>query len=168
MSETPDDFNDLRRLLKLKQHEVPPPGYFNILAGDVMSRIRSGESGGHRSVLERLDEQFPRLAALLRLFEAKPGLIGGLATSVCVVLLGAVIMVDRSDEATDMPMGTMATAQGMGGGPDLASAVQLAPADNSGITVSTNPVSSLQPVTTLFNSSESSLFQPAAFTPAGQ
>jgi hypothetical protein len=166
MSEIPDDFKNLRRLLKLKQHEVPPPGYFNMLAGDVISRIRAGESGGQHTTLERLDEQWPRLAALLRLFEARPGVIGGLATSVCVVLLGAVVLVDRTDEA-DSPMATMQMAQAASAGPDLASAVQLAPADNSGIMVSTNPVSSLQPATTLFGAPESSLFQTAAFTPAG-
>jgi hypothetical protein len=168
MSETPDDFDDLKRLLKLKQHEVPPPGYFNRLAGDVVSRIQAGESGGRRSLLERIDTQWPRLAALLRIFEAKPGLIGGLATSLCVLLLAAVALVDRADQATDSPLAALPTAQGVSAGQDLASAVQLAPADDSGITVSTNPVSSLQPAATLFGSPESPLFQPAAFTPAGQ
>jgi hypothetical protein len=52
--------------------------------------------------------------------------------------------------------------------PTLASAVPLIPADNSGITVSTNPVVSLQPTASLFGSQQNPLFQSAAFMPAGQ
>ncbi len=29
MNESEHNFQDLKRLLKLKRHEVPPPGYFN-------------------------------------------------------------------------------------------------------------------------------------------
>jgi hypothetical protein len=44
----------------------------------------------------------------------------------------------------------------------------LAVSDTSGIVASTNPVTSLQPVATLFGQPASaSLFQPASFAPVG-
>jgi hypothetical protein len=56
--------------------------------------------------------------------------------------------------------------------PVLASAVAepvaLAPSENSGIALSTNPIASLQPVASLFGSSQNPLFQSVAFTPAGR
>jgi hypothetical protein len=165
MSDTNNNFDDLKRLLKLKRHEIPPPGYFNHLSGDVISRIRAGESGGPSSIFEQLHADSPFLGNLMRLFESKPGLIGGLATSVCLFLLVAVVLADNSEPAAS-PMAPQIAAQGA---PDSAPA--MAPtlvASDGGITVNTNPVSSLQPVATLFGSPQNPLFQSVNFMPANQ
>ena len=47
MNETKPDFSELKRLLKLKRHEVPPPGFFNHFSEEVVARIRErfGDSG---------------------------------------------------------------------------------------------------------------------------
>ena len=168
MSDSKNDFQELKRLLKLKQHEVPPPGYFNHFSGDVMARIRAGESAGPETALERIQSGSPFLATVLRLFEAKPGLIGAMATSLCLLFLIGVVLADRSDEPTGASGGQL-SIQSPSSAPDSSPMLASAPLEpaESGIYVSTNPVSSLQPSASLFGSPQNPLFQPAAFMPAG-
>jgi hypothetical protein len=169
MSEANNNFEELKRLLKLKRHEIPPPGYFNHFSGDVVSRLRAGEFGGSHSMLERIQADSPFLGTLLQLFAAKPGAIGALATSVCLLLLVGVIFMDRSEPGSSAVPSFMAQSEAPASDvtPTLASAAALAPPDN-GITISTNPASSLQPVNSLFGSPQNPLFQSAGFAPAGQ
>ena len=167
MNENKNNFQELKRLLKLKQHEIPPPGYFNNFSGDVISRLRTGETGGAQSMVERLHEQVPWLADWLRIFESKPGVIGGFAVSLCLLLLFGVVMAERPDSAP-MSAGALAGAEpATASSPLLASVVPMA--DNSGgISVSTNPVASLQPVAALFGQPQNPLFQAATFMPAAR
>ncbi len=173
MNQTEQNFENLKTLLKLKQHEVPPPGYFNKFSDQVISRIRAGEAGGSQSLIERLQQDVPWLGNFLQIFETRPGLVGGLATSLCLLLVLSVIFSDHSDVAPKNLLAVSEPAIASTPSSEVASmndAPALTPAsDSSGIVASTNPVTSLQPTATLFGqASASPLFQPAGFMPAGQ
>ena len=168
MKNSENNFKELRQLLKLKQHEIPPPGYFNRFSDQVISRLQSGE-GRSQSVADRMDIAAPWLVKFLRIFESSPGVIGGFATSLVVLLVIGVIISERPDSlpndiltaSTDsQPTPSLASVTS----PDLASVGQV-----SGIVASTNPVTSLQPVATLFGQAGGSpaLFQAASFSPVG-
>jgi hypothetical protein len=54
MSEDQENFEALRKLLSLKRHEQPPPGYFDRLPGQILSRLNKPEP--QASLWERLME----------------------------------------------------------------------------------------------------------------
>lgn len=47
MSSGPEDFEQLRKLLKLKRYELPPPGYFGRFSDSVINRLERDERSGH-------------------------------------------------------------------------------------------------------------------------
>ncbi len=53
-TQPPEDFEALLRLLALKRHERPPPGFFNDFSDRVMSRIAQEEEMRARSWWDRL------------------------------------------------------------------------------------------------------------------
>src|ERR1051326_8035853 len=83
MSPRPDDFEQLRRLLALKQHEQPPPGYFHSFSRQVIVRIKAGDLGdevyasfwsfGAGSFFQRIWETL----------DARPVLAGAFGVAVC-------------------------------------------------------------------------------------
>jgi hypothetical protein len=168
MSDTNNNFEELKRLLRLKQHEAPPPGYFNHFSGDVIARIRAGESEGSQGLVAQLQERSPFLANLLQLFAAKPGVIGGLATALCLLPLVAIVLADRPEPAS--AGSEPATAQvAPENSPAFGAAMPMVASDNSsGITISTNPMVSLQPVASLFGNQRNPLFQTASFMTGSQ
>ncbi|MGA9449741.1 MAG: hypothetical protein WBW41_00190, partial [Verrucomicrobiia bacterium] len=92
MNENENNFESLRRLLALKRHEIPPPGYFNDFSRQVMSRIRAGETAE--------SEEFAGSSWLLRflqVFEAKPAFVSAFASSLCLLLLLGIVYAERPD-----------------------------------------------------------------------
>lgn len=94
MSENENDFEALRRLLALKRHEVPPPGYFEDFSSRVIGRIRAGE----------VAQELPWLLRLLQAFEAKPAYPVGLASALCTLLLFGIISVEQSPVLVSNPV----------------------------------------------------------------
>ena len=77
MNENENNFESLRRLLALKRHEVPPPGYFENFSSQVTARIRAGED---RATEEQQGIELPWFFRLLSAFEAKPAFAGAFAS----------------------------------------------------------------------------------------
>jgi hypothetical protein len=161
MNENEDHFQELRRLLVLKRHETPPPGYFNNFSGQVLQRIRAGEKAETTTLFEQLFGPASWLAKLLNVnvLEAKPAFASGFAGALCLVLLFGIVYVERPD-LTPAPMLQAATAP--------ASLAALSPtalsqsAGQMGIMSSTNPVLNLQPLASNFGP-QNPLAQPVSF-----
>ena len=165
MKESGQKFEELKKLLKLKRHELPPPGFFNHFSDEVVSRIRAGEARRSGAMIDRLNDSAPWVVNFLRFFEAKPGVVGAFATSLCLLLVFGVVLAQRSESGpqsllTTTANPTVATPSSVAS--QFASAASLS---EGGIAISTN--ASLQPVAALFGQpTASALFQPAAFAPA--
>jgi hypothetical protein len=170
MSETNDNFEEVQQLLKIKRHEIPPPGYFNGFSGDVISRIQAGEAGGGETFFERLQSNSAFWASARHIFSIRPGIIGGVATSMCALFLFGVMLLDRSEsgQALADTFSAQSAPPGSENGPALMASAAPLEAPAGGLTVSTNPISSLQPVSALFNSPQNPLFEPVNYVPASQ
>ena len=78
MDSSPDSFDSLQKLLRLKRYEQPPPRYFNEFSATVISRIRAGESRRARAWWERFG------------FDLRPLITLGAGSLACGMLLATV------------------------------------------------------------------------------
>lgn len=94
------NFESLQRLLKLKRYEQPPPRYFNDFSGQVINRIRAGQSGSQsEAATARWETSW--LQRVLSVFEAKPLLAGAFGLAVVGVLVGGAF----SSDEVEIPVG---------------------------------------------------------------
>jgi len=143
MNENENDFGTVRHFLKLKGHETPPPGYFNNFSSNVISRIRAGEG-------DSFSAEAPWLLKLLQLFEFKPAFAGAFASALFLLLVFGFVYADRPESA---PQPLLPASVQQSNSFAAATPAALAhPAETTGIIAATNPVTSLQPVASLFNS----------------
>jgi hypothetical protein len=167
MNEGENDFEMLRRLLALKRHEVPPPGYFNGFSGEVIRRICAGEASAPASISEQLFAEAPWWMRLFQSFVFKPAFAGAFASMLFLLLVFGIVFADRPDSAPQPLLQT--EAQNDSGNLQLAAVSPMTLPDtpvHTGIIASTNPVLSLQPVTSLFSQQEP-LAIPVEFSPSG-
>jgi hypothetical protein len=122
--------------------------------------------------VEQLESQVPWLFNFIRLFEARPGMVGAFAGSLCLLLVLGVVFAEYSEHPVKNGMAVAGTAVPDNNNPAVAGLGMpgnpaLALADSGGIMASTNPVTTLQPSANLFGeSSANPLFQSAGFMPA--
>ena len=149
MNPDSEQFEQLRKLLSLKRHEQPPPGYFHAFSGEVVARIKAGDQG----------ENGPAwLRKLWSLFETKPMLTGAFGAAVCALVISGVVY----SEDTESGAGAMRSLNAglnpsLGGGMDNMALNQTP--NSSRFVSSTNPVSPL--VRSLFDPPQLNA-QPAA------
>ena len=99
MSPIPDDFEQLRRLLALKRHEQPPPGYFHHFSRQVIVRIQAGELG---DPVEASFWSFSGGSFLQRMwatFDARPVLAGAFGVAVCGFFVVGALLSDNTGTA---------------------------------------------------------------------
>jgi hypothetical protein len=164
MNENEQNFDGLKKLLKLKQHEIPPPGYFNSFSDKVAARIRAGEISTRGSAYERIQSNSPWLAKFIAIFEVRPSLIGATATGLCLLLMLGVALTAKTEKAASGITAALVPDAADAAAPVMSLASVTAPllADaGGGIQISTNPVS-LQPMSAVFGQ-PSPLFQSVSF-----
>lgn len=105
-----EQFQQLRRLLALKRHELPPPGYFDNFSREVIVRIRVGQTAGPSSVFDVLSWEVPWVQRLLGSLQQRPILAGGFGFAVCALLLAGLAFSGNSNVAPDLSGSPIATA----------------------------------------------------------
>jgi hypothetical protein len=163
MNENENNFESLRRLLVLKRHETPPPGYFNYFSSQVLQRIRAGDTGKSANWLNELFGQ-PWLGKLLQAFNVKPVFASTFAGALCLLLFLGIIYGERPDLTSQPFLQATTTTASL----TTASLTAVTPSlsqstDPMGIVSSTDPVFSLQPGASLFGQ-QNSLAQPVSFS----
>jgi hypothetical protein len=160
MNESDNNFEALRQLLKLKRHEVPPPGYFNRFSTQIIAGIRAAEAGDARVA----GQASSWWSNFFQLFELKPAFAGAFASALCLLLIFGIVYADRPESGQQpfLPNADSSVASFAAMTPASVPSAAYA-ADGM---ASNNPAASLQPVASLFGS-ENPLVQPVSFSPAG-
>ena len=147
-----DSFNQLRRLLALKRHEQPPPGYFDRFSSQVISRIRAGERGEPDSVLDRMFAGVAWFWRLRAALEARPAFAGAMGAAVCALMITGIMYSESGGSAQVPPVIAGAGISSFGNTVPLAVDNAL---EQVRLASSTNPVAPLA----------SSLFDQVQFPP---
>jgi hypothetical protein len=96
MSPIPDDFEQLRRLLALKRHEQPPPGYFHGFSRQVIVRIKAGELGDPVEVAGWSFSGGSLLQRIWATLDARPVLAGAFGVTVCGFFVVGALLSDAT------------------------------------------------------------------------
>jgi len=86
-----ENFDQLRRLLAIKRHEQPPPGYFKDFSQQVIMQIRASGPQTARDDADRLVWEAPWLQRFWAALEHNPLMAGGFGVLVCALLISGVI-----------------------------------------------------------------------------
>lgn len=98
MQENPQEFESLRKLLALKRHEIPPPGYFNSFSNEVLEGIKREQAAASVGLVGQL----------MSLFRARPALSWSFSTAMVLVLFAASSLFDGQD-GVNHPVPSMAS-----------------------------------------------------------
>jgi len=95
-----NDFAELRRLLQLKRHEQPPPGYFHSFSREVISSLKA-----ERTVRRAAPADAPAwVLRILEMFQARPAFATAVGAVVCALAIGGVLVYEKdSQRPASMP-----------------------------------------------------------------
>ena len=131
-----EQFRQLRRLLALKRHEQPPPGFYHGFSSQVIARIRAGETGAPDTIFHRLLVQAPWLERWWGAFANRPSLAGAFGAGVCALLVSLVVYSENSEPAS---LNSVLASQGGFGTATAASIPTTDPLEHGSIS-STNAI----------------------------
>jgi hypothetical protein len=103
MNPEQENIQGLRRLLALKRHEQPPPGYFERFSGRVITRIQAGERAPD-SFWERFSFEANWLQQVWAAFETKPLLAGAFGATICALFTAGFVFSDRPSKLQAAPL----------------------------------------------------------------
>jgi hypothetical protein len=153
MSSEQDNFERLSRLLAIKRHEQPPPGYFDGFSRQVVVRIKGGDRGEETQAAGSLLGGVSWLRCLWSLCTANPTLAGAFGVAACSLLVAGVAYSDNPEGATSQDLGQALV-------PEADLNLQLAN-QSSGFVSSTNGFMPDQVRSSLFDEFRNSQPQPA-------
>jgi len=107
MNPEQENIQALRRLLALKRHEQPPPGYFNHFSSEVIARIRAGERAPD-SFWDRFSFEATWLQQIWGAFETKPLLAGAFGATICGLITTGFFFSDRPSNLQSAPLTVLA------------------------------------------------------------
>ena len=113
------DFEQLKKLLALKKHEQPPPGYFNKFSGNVISRLRA-ERAEHANSMHALEKDAPWLLRFWRMLETRPMLAGTFGAAVCGLVLFGIVLAEKPDDRPNLAGTPLPTAPALNNAPSVA------------------------------------------------
>jgi len=129
MGSSPDDFDSVQKVLRVKRYEQPPPRYFDEFSGRVIARIERGE--GRTSWWERFG------------FDLRPALAASVGVFACALVIYGVATAG-GDGA--LPNAGMSEFGGNGQTPGITTRTVEAFAADAASANSTNPVSYGTPI----------------------
>lgn len=88
MEDNSENFEELKRLLKVKRHETPPPGFHDEMRSRILSQIEQEKQSG-------VADLWQRVAAA---FELRPALSTGFAAALCGLLVAGVYLGSQSGD----------------------------------------------------------------------
>jgi hypothetical protein len=103
MNPEQENFEALRRMLALKRHEQPPPGFFNDFSQQVIARLRAGEKPEEPNFWEEFFQQAPWLQRLWAAFENKPLFASAFGVVISGLLISGAIYSAKFDGASGGP-----------------------------------------------------------------
>lgn len=98
MSAEQENFDQLRKLLALKRHEQPPPGYFHHFSQEVIARIRAGDHLEAAGFRDRLGWDAPWLERFWNFLESRPAFAGAFGLAVCGLLFAGIFYAEPRED----------------------------------------------------------------------
>jgi len=93
---TENDFPEVRRLLSLKRHEQPPPGYFDRFSRNVIAVLK--EEQAERRKANRTDGVPVWIVQFVERLQARPMFAGSLGALACALVIGAVLLYEKDTQ----------------------------------------------------------------------